>query len=341
MKPIKVMVVLLPVVLLANPIMTGVVNEFTTDTMLGQKIELHTPWASGDIPLMSTQVSTTGGLAVVDTDIIWPANGYATIDRSVLDGPFYLALDSGSFYLRRADYFFDYIFYPDTPCIQHIQPGTSVARYCFLTYPSNYRFDWYLDASSTFGSANDDYPGCLISGHVFRNGSPAEGACLVADCYDSILDPSPYVTSCTTYSQSDGSYSFDSLVPAKFLIEAFLPPYNSLFQLTPVVYASRPISNIDFTFYGIEEKEQLNPVYLSFSPNPFYHETRISRQPEEQDRIIKIYDLQGQPVKTINVRYEAVWHGDDDAGNSLPAGIYFCQLETASGSAIKKVTKVQ
>jgi hypothetical protein len=342
MKPFKGMIMFLPIILWANPVMTGVINEFQTDTCLGQKIELHVPWPSGDIPLSGTSVTTAGGTATIDTAIIWPSGGYAAIDRTVLSGPFFLDPDTGSLSVYLNEYFGDMVFYPDTPLIPVPHPNASVARYVFFAYPSsNPIFDWYLDYSPTIGSVNDDYPGCQISGFIYHNGNPAQGARIIADCFDSILNPYPYSTICTTFSQSDGSYRFDSLVPAQYLIEATLLPYGSNGQATPILHASRPVENFNFWFYGINEKGRQENGNFSILPNPFRNVTHISQGLSGQGVEILIYNLYGQLVKTMKVRDDAVWRGDDDAGRQLPAGVYFCRLKTPGYSAIQKIVKLQ
>lgn len=340
MKPSKVIIMFLPIILWANPVMSSVVNEFLTDTIPGQKIELYVPWLAGDIPLSGTSVATAGGIATIDTAIVWPSGGYATIDRSVLSGPFFLHQIAGSLSVYLVDYFYDKVFYPDTPLIPVLHPGASVARYSFIPYPAGYPiFDWYLDYSPTIGSVNDDYPGCQVSGFVYHDGNPAQGARIIADCYDSILNPYPYSTICTTFSQNDGFYQFDSLIPARYWLEAYLAPHNPLTQLTPVLHASRPVENFNFTFSGIEEIGERGNGVFSILPNPFRNATQISQGLSGQGTGISIYNLNGQLVKRMIVREDVIWRGDDDAGRLLPPGVYFCRLQMPGYSAIQKIVK--
>jgi flagellar hook assembly protein FlgD len=54
---------------------------------------------------------------------------------------------------------------------------------------------------------------------------------------------------------------------------------------------------------------------------------------------IRLYDVSGRLVRTLvdrayaaGMNYVAVWDGRDDAGNSVPRGVYFVRMGAPSGA---------
>ncbi|MCI0496044.1 FG-GAP-like repeat-containing protein [candidate division KSB1 bacterium] len=79
-------------------------------------------------------------------------------------------------------------------------------------------------------------------------------------------------------------------------------------------------------------------------PNPFNLETYIDYQlPEESHTTIKIYNLRGQEIKTLedeqkHAGYHSVrWDGRDNNGNLVVSGAYFYQIKAGEFVAIKKL----
>jgi hypothetical protein len=96
-----------------------------------------------------------------------------------------------------------------------------------------------------------------------------------------------------------------------------------------------PIANKDKQL-----KEQNN---LTAAPNPFYNKVTISFTTVQSGPVnLSVYDIYGKLVATPfsgvmekNVVRNVEWN----TGN-LPAGIYFCRLQTASGlSELRLVSK--
>jgi flagellar hook assembly protein FlgD len=66
---------------------------------------------------------------------------------------------------------------------------------------------------------------------------------------------------------------------------------------------------------------------------------------------LKIYDISGRAVKKFNFLTstswrseqfnQLTWDGTDDSRQKLPAGIYFCRLETAGAEITKKIVKLR
>jgi hypothetical protein len=83
-------------------------------------------------------------------------------------------------------------------------------------------------------------------------------------------------------------------------------------------------------------------------PNPFNPMTTISfRLPESGRTTLLIYDVAGKRIKTlVNDEVEAgdhqvTWHGTDDSGRQVAAGIYLYQLHSGSIHEVKRMTLVR
>jgi len=91
--------------------------------------------------------------------------------------------------------------------------------------------------------------------------------------------------------------------------------------------------------------------FLKILPNPFSKITNIKFQipsliksGTKSQTSLKIYDTSGRLVKTFNLKSSIsnlisviTWHGDDDLGRHIPAGVYFIRLEAGSTNLIRKV----
>ncbi|UCG92067.1 MAG: T9SS type A sorting domain-containing protein, partial [candidate division WOR-3 bacterium] len=115
---------------------------------------------------------------------------------------------------------------------------------------------------------------------------------------------------------------------------------------------------------GIEEYDELvnvpNRTTMSnLYPNPFYQKTVIRYQIADREKTqyisLKIYDVAGRLVKQFNhlmpyvsslaasggnhhqsLINQVTWHGDDDAGRRVSAGVYFVQFEVGDYKQIEK-----
>lgn len=83
-------------------------------------------------------------------------------------------------------------------------------------------------------------------------------------------------------------------------------------------------------------------------PNPFNAETQIAYAIPRSSRVsLKIYNIAGQTIRilfnneTFPGEYQVSWDGKDEAGKSVPAGIYFYKLEAVDFSVVKKMILLQ
>lgn len=98
-------------------------------------------------------------------------------------------------------------------------------------------------------------------------------------------------------------------------------------------------------YLAIEESTNLpNSISLTNFPNPFNPSTTIHYTlPEESQATISIYNLLGKRVAQLNSSKQSSgshsiqWNGTDRQGNSVPAGIYFYQLQAGDFVQTKKM----
>jgi hypothetical protein len=104
---------------------------------------------------------------------------------------------------------------------------------------------------------------------------------------------------------------------------------------------------------GIQEDRQGTKMYVSARPNPFTQITDIRCQiidrevgTRDNSYELKIYDSSGRLVKNlgqlsvISHLLSVQWCGDDDAGNELPAGIYFVTMKDFEERCLLKLVKL-
>lgn len=104
---------------------------------------------------------------------------------------------------------------------------------------------------------------------------------------------------------------------------------------------------------GIQENKQISKVILSAKPNPFVRMTDIRYEiPDRESQTsfhaheFKIYDSSGrlvkdlEPLSVVANKASVRWFGDDNAGNTLPAGIYFVATSDAGENRLLKLVKL-
>jgi len=349
----------------ANPIAVKVINEFQVAPDDSERIEFkwfQTPAPDtffGPNDLFGATVITPAGTAVIDTHLILPANGFAVIDTSVLNGPFGLTDFAG--FIKVSQGWRDTVIYPSQ--VPAPPPSYSTAfYYCYAYDPyEGYIFygDWFPDASPTFGGPNDDYPGCIINGHVYdASAQPINGAQIVANaCWGALPNP-PFYKCCTTYTALDGSYVIDSLLPFFYWVKVTGISYFPDSHYTQPLKCLVP-TIVDFYLTGVDEnRNAMTRDNISITPNPFRTTTHISIEQsaplrgsgasfqdfQTKSRELKIYDAAGRLVRsfTLGPMPSALcWNGYDQQGQSIPPGVYFARLETEEGVVVKKIIKTR
>lgn len=96
-------------------------------------------------------------------------------------------------------------------------------------------------------------------------------------------------------------------------------------------------------YTSIEEHPELNPIEVKQNtPNPFKNITAIPFTLNTTDNVtIKVYNMMGQEVNTlwdsklIPGEHTFYWAGDDNDGNPVAAGVYYCTISTSSYKVAK------
>ena len=353
MKSLAVVFVLvvLSVCAFANPIMIKVVNEFQVAPEASERIEFK--WFQIPAPdtffdpvdLYGISVKTPVSIAVIDTHLILPGNGFVVIDSTFLSGTFDLP-DSSSHILITQGWR-DSVAYP-YPAPAPPSGYSTALFYGYSYYPMDgyYLFgDWYLDATPTFGTANDDYPGCIINGHVYdASAQPINGAQIVVNAGDNILPRPPFYKCCTTYTATDGSYAIDSLQPYCYWVKVVGSSYFPDSHYTNKLHCLTP-TTVNFYLTGAaENRNAMTRDNISITPNPFRTTTKINIGIRAEGLGLSIYDATGSLVRsfTLGPMPSALcWNGYDQQGQSIPPGVYFARLETDEGVVVKKIIKTR
>ncbi len=362
MKSIAVVFVLviMSVFVSANPILIKVVNEYQIAPENSERIEFKvfespaTDTIFDSLDLYNANIYTPAGNAIINTHLIIPHNGYLAVDSSDMIGPFDLTDSAGFFKISLG--WRDSVTYPT---LQPTPPsGYSTAFFHGFGYVpmEGYFFfgDWYVDASPTLGSPNDDYPGCIINGHVYdASAQPIYGAQIIVNATEYILPGPPFYRSCTTYTASDGSYAIDSLLPTCFWVKVVGSSYYPDSHYTNQLHCLTP-TTVNFYLTGAAETTPDGAIAaLTVAPNPFRRATRISAGIRDESAKLRgglglrIYDAKGSLVRcfklptTYSLLPTVVWDGTDQNDQSVPMGVYFATLVTGEGAAIKKIVKLE
>jgi hypothetical protein len=101
---------------------------------------------------------------------------------------------------------------------------------------------------------------------------------------------------------------------------------------------------------GVTENGPVPAGYRLYpnAPNPFNPTTRIRFDlPAPTDARLVVYDLRGRRVRVLANGYHLAgsftkdWHGRDDRGQAVAAGVYFARLETPRFTRIHKMVLVR
>jgi hypothetical protein len=102
---------------------------------------------------------------------------------------------------------------------------------------------------------------------------------------------------------------------------------------------------------GVEDEMPISPEFFSLDqnyPNPFNPSTTIHFMlAQGGETHLAIYDIMGRRVKTLIEgltppgAHEVRWDGTDQAGEVVPAGIYFYKLQAGGQTETRKLTFIQ
>lgn len=112
-----------------------------------------------------------------------------------------------------------------------------------------------------------------------------------------------------------------------------------------IYYKHNPTGSVGIDDHG---SLPIDLTYQQVTPNPFNLSTTIHYYlPESSDMVIRIYNVKGQLVKTLEKDkmeagiHSAVWNGKDSNGNRVGSGIYFYKLKSNRYEKIKKMILIK
>lgn len=139
----------------------------------------------------------------------------------------------------------------------------------------------------------------------------------------------------TSWTGPNGTMS-QTINTSKVYIVAYVSKYGTAVGSREILNANKGAIGTNAT--GIKENENVTQVVVKQNtPNPFKEITALQFLLNTTDNVsIKVYNTFGQVVnnlsdmKLIPGEYTYYWAGDDNEGNSVPAGVYYYTISTSS-----------
>jgi hypothetical protein len=341
------MIIIFAFIVNANPIIRHVINELQVAPFDSQRVELHyfereaADTIYGDtIPLINTPFLTPAGSSYVDTNIYFAVDSYVVIDQSVLSGSFVLPYDSGYISTYHDYWYLDSVVYPDD--VPGPPYNASVARFHCFCYDSTWYppwkliDDWYIDSTPTFGHKNDEYPGCIITGHVYDYvGSPLSDAQVTAwidEVGFVIYNPPQYSKCCTTFTDSLGTYFLDSLLPCRYYVGVYAEGFVPDTQISIDLKCATP-DTINFVLQlGIAENRSNDHIAETYIfPNPIRNSFNIILSKPSPN--IEIYDVTGK--LQLNIENKSGSNKISIDCSLFSKGVYFIAIDKEKFKVIK------
>jgi hypothetical protein len=218
--------IVLPVLLIcglaaANPVYEYIFSEVQVAPDSLERVELHDYSGYVQLPLdlYGWQLQTAAGICTVQTHVVLEdSTSYAVLDRTNLGPRFELndtsdivvLLDPGNSWFAEAGY-------PDHPMNCCLAPpagmSTSLYHVWVWQYPEPYEVvSWYMDATPTFGAANDDTIGGIRGRVLNDRGVPVPSSWVCASGAGGSL---------TTYTNSAGQYELHPAGPGTYGLRAW------------------------------------------------------------------------------------------------------------------------
>jgi len=150
---------------------------------------------------------------------------------------------------------------------------------------------------------------------------------------------------CTLFWRRTGETNFNEVplmpISAPDSLEAFIPPTEPGAEIEFYVQGAdysgriqtRPIAAPDALFRMTLATDPMSvdtmidePMLMAW-PNPFGSRVNLSLNLGGQSRVATIFDLRGRKMRTLYLQRQDFWDGRDEAGSSVPAGLYFIQIQ--------------
>ena len=61
----------------------------------------------------------------------------------------------------------------------------------------------------------------------------------------------------------------------------------------------------------------------------------------EGTAMVRVYNMAGTHVRTLEGGSPISWYGDNDAGDSVASGVYFLRIQTGESESVKKVAVIR
>lgn len=340
MKRITFLIILIPILLLANMIPTLVINEVYVPENDMWCLELKTAILEN---LDSLYIKTKSDSAFFLTGLEFDSSGIILVDTSSMQDS--LNIDKNGdriaiMYYEMTGVFGASLYFGQEE--KYKAPGSGQSL-CRDQYADG---EVYLDNSPSLGFGNDTLDACCtISGFAKDStDNPIDSVKLCLNKYYFEF----YFPTCrsTAYITTDGSFELRSLAFA----------FLSVLELTKNQYDTTKIDSLDLSpdsTYDLgtitlkrtqgalpEDQKDFNQFNLSQNyPNPFARETKIVfTLPAELPTLLELYDIQGQKVKTlIKGTISRGKHEITLDGTSLSNGVYIYKLRAGRYSDSKKL----
>ena len=111
---------------------------------------------------------------------------------------------------------------------------------------------------------------------------------------------------------------------------------------------SRPVELHEPTAVPPSQAEHLSAGEFRIEPNPFHGQVRMSfRMDQAGDMTLEVYAPDGRLVRRVAEggrsagTYTIGWDGRNDAGQTIPSGIYFARLRRAQATEVHRVILIE
>jgi hypothetical protein len=248
-------------------------------------------------------------------------------------------------------------------------PGGSSANPCVIVdAQSNPRVIWVCGVNDTFDIYYTAFDGFSWSAPLNLSNSVEESAyCSMAiDSLDNMYVvwrerlPAPQKSE-LYYRTHDGSAWSGITNLTQDTLGAYSPKFGypvkgSKIDLVWSNWYDYPPETYEVVYLALEivtgtsegREHMISRLTLTVNPNPFKGNVKIAFNTgnRAQGTEVKIYDAAGILIKswgheTVHRSNGIIWHGDDERGSQVPAGVYFLYVKGGAFIETKKIIKMQ